>query len=197
VSFSVDSKEIERRASLYHDDGLLDIALGLALLLFGLAMILDQTALAGVYVVLTLPAVMSAKRAITVPRMPYVDFVPAPHAERAMTRVALMAAVAGAALLTLGLLVFGLSGTLPSWLLLWIRDYALVLFGVLVAGLLSVIGWALGVGRLYGYAALMAVGFVGGRWLGLTTPLYVAALGAVILSCGIAVLVQFVRRYPR
>jgi hypothetical protein len=196
VSFSADSKEIERRASLYHDDGLLDIALGLALLLFGLAMILDQTALVGVYVVLTLPAVMSAKRAITVPRMPYVDFTPAPQAERAMARVALMAAVAGAVLLTLGLLAFGLSGALPVWLLLWMRAYALVLFGMLVAGLLSVIGWVLGVGRLYGYAALMAVAFVSGHILDLATPLYVTALGAVILACAIAVLVRFVRRYP-
>jgi len=44
--------------------------------------------------------------------------------------------------------------------------------------------------------ALAVIAFASGYWFNLNFPLLFTVLGAVILFCGIVVLVQFMRKYP-
>jgi hypothetical protein len=195
MSQSTNLKEIERKANLYHGDGLLDIAIGLGILSFAIAVILDQTAFTGVWVVLWLPIMMSAKKSLTVPRMRHTDFRPAPNAQWKVKLVVVTVAGVVALLFTLGLVVFTRNETIPA-LTAWIREYGLVVVGVLLAGLLSLIAWATGAKRVYAYAALAVIAFASGQWFNLEFPLYLTVLGTVILLSGMVVLVQFMRKYP-
>ena len=188
-------KEIERKANLYHGDGLLDIAIGLGILILTVAMILDQTAFTGVWIVLLLPALRSVKKSLTVPRLRYTDFRPAPNAQWKVKLVIVTVAGVVALLFTLGLVVFTRNETIPA-LTAWIREYGLVVVGVLLAGLLSLIAWATGAKRVYAYAALAVIVFASGHWFNLEFPLYVTVLGTVIVLSGMVVLVQFIRKYP-
>ena len=195
MSQNINLKEIERKAKLYHGDGLLDIALGLGILLAGIAMTFDWIAFGGIYVVLLIPAMRSVKKSITVPRMRYIDFRPASDAERKVKWVILIVVLGVAVLFTLGLVVFKYEA-LPSWLTAWLREYA----GVVSPALLVGLGWltvlATGVKRSYAYAALAVIAFVIGYWFNLNFPLLFTMLGAVIVLSGIVVLARFQRKYP-
>jgi hypothetical protein len=67
---------------------------------------------------------------------------------------------------------------------------------LVLVGLGALIGWATGVKRLYGYTALLMVGFACGYWFELAVPVVFMALGGVILLAGSVLLLQFVRRVP-
>jgi len=193
MSQSINLKEIERKANLYHGDGLIDIAIGLGILLAGIAAIFGWTAFGGIYVVLLLPALRSAKKSITVPRMRHIDFTP--KAQWKLKLVIVTVALSVAVLFTLGLVVFTRNEALPSWLTAWLREYAGVVSPALLVGLGWLIVLATGVKRLYAYTALAVIAFASGYWFNLEFPLYFTALGAVILLSGIGVLVQFMRKY--
>jgi hypothetical protein len=195
MSQNTNLKEIERKANLYHGDGLLDIAIGLGILSLAIAMILDRTAFTGVWVVLWLPIMMSAKKSLTVPRMRHTDFRPTPNAQWKVKLVIVTVTGVVALLFTLGLVVFTRNETIPA-LTAWIREYGLVIVGVLLTGLLSLIAWATGAKRVYAYAALAVIAFASGHWFNLEFPLYLTVLGTVILLSGMVVLVQFMRKYP-
>ena len=194
MSQNTDLKEIERKANLYHGDGLLDIAIGLVILLAGIAEIFDWTSLAGIWVVLWLPIMMSAKKSITVPRMRYIDFTPKAQWKAKVAIVTVVLAVA--VLFILGLVVFTKNDTLPSWLTAWLREYSRMVWPAALVGVGWLIALATGVKRLYAYAALAVIAFAGGYWFSLNFPLVFTVLGAVIVLSGIVVLVQFLRKYP-
>ena len=188
-------KEIEGKANLYHGDGLIDIAIGLGILIFAIAMILDQVAFTGAWIVLLLPTLRSVKKSLTVPRLRYTDFRPAPNAQWKVKLVIVTVAGVVALLFTLGLVVFTRNETIPA-LTAWIREYGLVVVGVLLAGLLSLIAWATGAKRVYAYAATAVITFASGYWFDLELPLYLTVLAAIILLSGMVVLVRFMRKYP-
>jgi hypothetical protein len=188
-------KEIEHKANLYHGDGLIDIAIGLGILIFAIAMILDQAAFTGAWIILLLPALRSVKKSLTVPRLRYTDFRPAPNAQWKVKLVIVTVTGVVALLFTLGLVVFTRNETIPA-LTAWIREYGLVVVGVLLTGLLSFIAWATGAKRAYAYAAMAVITFASGYWFNLEFPLYLTVLGAIIVLSGMVVLVQFMRKYP-
>ena len=188
-------KEIERKANQYHGDGLIDIAIGFVILLAGIAEIFDWTAFGGVWVVLWLPIMMSAKKSITVPRMRYIDFTP--NAQWKKVKLVIVTVVlAIAVLFTLGLVVFVQNDALPPWLTAWLREYSRMVWPAALVGVGWLIALATGVKRLYAYAALAVIAFAGGYWFNLNFPLLFTVLGAVIVLSGIVVLVQFLRKYP-
>ena len=197
MSYPTQAESTDRKAMGYHGDGLLDIVVGLGILLFGLTMIFDLTSLSGVYIVLLIPILPSLKRSITAPRLHSVESLAAPDPKRRMRKLVVTAILGLVVLLTFGLLALFGSKTIPDWLTAGIREHGLLLFGFLLAGLLALIGWAAGVGRMYAYAALTALTFIAGNWLGIDLPVYVTLLGAVIVLSGIGVLIRFVRRYPK
>lgn len=194
MSQSINLKEIERKANLYHGDGLIDIAIGLVILLAGIAEIFDWTAFGGIWVVLWLPIMISAKKSITVPRMRYIDFTP--KAQWKVKLVIVTVVLAVAVLFTLGLVVFTKNEALPSWLTAWLREYSRMVWPAALVGVGWLIALATGVKRLYAYAALAVIAFAGGYWFNLNFPLLFTVLGAVIVLSGIVVLVQFLRKYP-
>jgi hypothetical protein len=195
---STGPKDVEHTASLYHGDGLLDIAIGLVILLAGAAEVLDRTSFAAIWVVLWLPIMRSAKESITVRRMRTIDFTPAPNARRRMKQGIVTAVLALAVLLTLGLVLFTKNEALLSWLTTWPREYARVFWSAVLVGAGGLIALGTGIKRLHAYTALAVILFAVSYRLNLGYPLnvYLTVSGAIILLSGMVILARLLYKYP-
>ena len=195
---NVGSNEREQQAYIrYHEDGLLDLLLGLAVLLAGVYAAVDlDIPLGAAWVVLWLPIWLSAKRSITARR--------APNVEISEERYAGMMRAAAFAVITLVLLVFAGSllllgqsgGLVPSWFLTGLREHLTVVLGLVGALVMAIAGWLSGLNRLYAYALLTAVVFVGSYLLQAPAGLAVAAVGGAVMLWGLVMLSRFVRSHP-
>ncbi len=178
-----------------HQDGLLDIFIGLYALLAGVFFLTELVYLAGAIPVIFLPLWQPARKN-TLRRQGLEEI---PKSQKQNTRLVILGA------LFLGLLTFSAAlglylaisfDSLPSEWIGWIGEYFFFALGVLIAAMMALSGWMTGIRRLYGYAALILLFLVPGQVLGITLPLTMIALGVVILICGLVIYGNFIRRYP-
>jgi hypothetical protein len=198
VAQNVSSKGHERRAYMtYHQDGLLDLMVGLAVLLGGIYVLVDlDIPLGAIWVVLWLPLWLSAKKSITARRVPDVEISEEQY--DGMWRAAGFV-IAALVLLVLAVLVvlWGQStGNVPPWFLTGLRQYLTPVLGLLGALVLVIAAWLSGLNRLYAYALLTAVAFVSGYLLGAPFALAVTVVAAFVTVWGAVLLVRFVRTHP-
>jgi hypothetical protein len=195
MSRTIDLKRLERKAYLsYHQDGLLDIALGLWIFLLGTSMGAGKPVLI-VLVPMFILGLAGAKKAITIPRIGYVKFGPARQKEAAAAGI--LVGVVLLPIVLIGILILRGYITLPPEWMAWAEEYFMSGFAVVGGGLMGALAFLLGIRRLYAYAALILVVSVVGYLLHTTAPpLFVMIAGALIMLCGLVVLVRFVRKYP-
>jgi hypothetical protein len=201
----IDLREIERRAyTSYYQDGLLDIAIGFYLTLFGLWVVADVSYPFFPIYLFSVPAWAVAKRRITVPRIGYVKF--SKGRKYSQTWIVITATSMLTALVIMGTLALraGGLGPTPPWLSL-IREYGVILIGGMVGGIaLGAVAYVSELRRFYAYAALAASMYTGGHFL-VAVPgwdvwqrmaVVHIPLGAVILGGGLYMMYRFVRMYP-
>jgi len=187
----VEPKDIERRAYLsYHGDGLVDTFIGAAVMAFAAFIAYDPemvTVGAGVlcsFVVLY----AGAKKAITVPRLGYVEFA----AERRgkISKVMLMAT---SALVISN--VIGLAAWMEPSIGVFLAQHVMLVAGGVGGLLLAVTAWFSNLRRFYAYAVLvLAVMWLGYRRMDLWQTLM--AFGTLVALSGLALLIRFVREHP-
>ena len=191
-----DFKKLQQRTyESYHQDGLIDILIGLGFIGFGLNMAFDSSVfifLAWMPIILYVPF----KNRITVPRIGYVKF--------SASNTKMFISIAVAVLLfvfLLGIILFLIGGSnnlspLLTDSLTWFRQYHMLVIGSIFA--LCCAGAALltGIRRLYAYAVLTIGIFAAAFWLGVDPPIYVLTTGLLIEAVGIWLLVRFLRNYP-
>ena len=181
----------------YHEDGLADLLVGLGVLLFGLPMLVDlDFPLAALWVVVWVPIWVSGKKSITARRLPDVE-VPKEHLAGMMRAGVFIALMLVLALLAGMVVLWGRStGGVPAGFLEGLREYLMVVLGVTGAFVMGVAAWLSGLDRLYAYAMLTAVAFVGGYLLNVPIALAVTVVASIIMLWGAVLLVRFVRKYP-
>jgi len=192
----VDLKQIEREAwTAYFHDGLTDLYGGFILLGLGLSMLTDQTWWLALMLVGT--AALWARKRITYPRMGHVRF--SPQREATTKRSRLIAGIAVAGTLVLGVVLFALVWTnaLPPWLEAWMKDYFLVAFAVMVGVVIALGAYLARVARFYAYAVLVFAAFAVSQWLNTDAGLSVSVAAGLIVLSGLVVLVRFLRKCPR
>jgi len=185
----IDLEEIERKAWMsYFEDGLWDIFLGLFVFGWGLMMLTDIAWLAGAWFVVFYTTILGLKKRITYPRMGYVKF------GRKQTRLTAKFILLGVILMLLGLLVFWLfnTGSRPQWL----SEYFLLLFGGMIAIVVSLIGYWIKVSRLFMYAVLIFAASALNQWCNIPLKFGLIVAGSLIMLLGVAVLIRFLRTYP-
>jgi len=193
-------KEIERRAyTSYHQDGLLDIFVGVYILGFGLGVYMTimwefgfGVIIPGILIATVLPIWIAAKRKITMPRIGFVNF-----------------GIRGATKITaffIGLMVVGLGafsvfilatvqGGSRMWLDLIFQNGMLIVgFGSLAVCLLF--GYSMGLKRLYAYGVLSVIALVIGHFMRIFFAYILTALGITVMVAGVALLIGFVKKYP-
>lgn len=190
----VDLDAVARRINRsFDEDGLLDIVIGLAALGAGFALATRTTWLwpLGWLPVILLPR---ARALITWPRLG----VATPLAQRraAERRLRTFIVAVSAALMVLGVATFKFAGMASAAVRL-LRENLAVNCGILAGVLLALVGHLLGIRRFWAYAVLTPAAMILGTALDAPRGWSLLALGLVVTACGVAVLIRFLRAFPR
>ena len=193
MSQSIDFEALKRKLFLsYHQDGILDLVIGLCILGFGFSMNMESSA----YIILSwLGLILYAplKSAITIPRIGFVQF---DNASKRRNRLLVMLGVALATfVLFLGLFVFLRSDNFSAGIDAWFRQYYLLVLSFFPAIIFAGAALWTGVYRLLVHALLIVGIIFAGIQLNIHEPYFVMFLGGIIFLIGLWLLIRFVRRY--
>jgi len=182
----------------YHQDGLVDIFIGLGILFLGLSMFAEAAWMVAIYPILLLPAWQSVKKSITAPRMGWAELALVQRVRKRLDRTLVVSEVTIMLLLLLGLFMFWVQerDNTPPALQRWFKEYfglALGLSGALFASLTAFLS---GIKRFHLYAISGVVVFVAGYLLDMSLSLSVSLMGGLTLLIGSAALVRFLCRHP-
>ena len=194
MSYELDMKEIERKAyRLYSEDGLVDIAIGAVILLWGVFLVTEPSGLIGMLGLLAFAIWYLGKRFITIPRIGMIQS--SQKMEKKSRNLIITLFVLG--VIALGGVSIGVIflGKPPI-------NFSLSILGLVIAAGVSVLAYLVNASRLYAYAFLLFAAFTGGEILSQTITtidafaLSVIIAGALILLSGLVLLVRFMRKYP-
>lgn len=195
MSYELDLKEIERQVYLsYSEDGLVDIAIGVVIMVWGIMLSIEPTGLIGLLGILGMGIWYLGKRFITIPRTGMIQ--PGRKIQRRLTNLAIFMLVLGS-IAFLGILISRLVGSA------FVVDHPLGILGLVLAAGVTLLAYLLNASRLYFYAVILFIAFAGGEILAgtITTfdafALSVTIAGGLILLSGVIILLRFVRKYPR
>lgn len=199
----INLKQLERKAYLsYHQDGLVDLFVGTAMLAVSVFMLLAVflsedylffPAWSGILVCWAI-SYAGAKKVVTVPRLGYVEFSARQRGK--LTAIWLSLVMMNVLLLVLGLLLW-LDAPLSQVLIPILVSNVLLLFGLAGGGIFVVLGLASGIRRFHGYGAVTSVAFVLSQVFSVAIFWPTVVLGLVTTVTGAVLLVRFVRRYPK
>jgi hypothetical protein len=185
----------------YHQDGLLDIFIGIYVLLFGIGISLMTLTefstwfiIPAIFPAIMIPLWISAKKRITMPRIGYVNF-----GVRGVNKM--MAIFLGLMVAGLGVfMVFGLGASMGEGWALTLRDFfisnSMLIIGIGAVAVSSLFAYTMGLKRLYGYGLLIFVLFFTGHFITIPFEYLLSAIGFVIIITGSVLLIQFIRKYP-
>ena len=195
---NVDLKELEKKAfTSYHQDGLIDIGIGLFVLSLVVGMVSGMIWLPAVLCPAAYSVWFVAKKSITVPRVGYVKFGPERYLQLRKLMVSGVVALSVIVLVSMGMYIGTVTKSIPPWVNTLLIDYIEVVIGVVGAALFVVVASSLGINRFYAYAAITLIIFTGGHLLTAHGPYLLGVVGSLILTGGVVVLIQFLRNYPR
>jgi len=187
-------KDIEKKVYMsYHQNGILDISLGLLILLFGIAMYIHLIAFVSLIPILVMGIGYLAKKFITIPRISYVNFSNARKAKeiRKMSFWLVLGIVVFGAVL-IGLTKRNILPGLDSVL----QAYPLLALAVIFSLLIITAALMFGSDHLYYYPALVLIVLVPCQSIYASEPHRVIFVGALILLCGLLIFIRFLHRYP-
>ena len=182
-------KEIKRKTYWsYHQDGLIELCLGLVFFVFGIYLYSGKSLMAGLC---WMPGLLIAplKRIITAPRIGMVRFGRSRN---------VLAFKIGLLTLTAVLVLFIIAATLLDSPALdaWTRRYFAVAFGFALALFPLAGAIALGIRRYYAHAVLLAAGFSLIQYRPDSLAAVFTGIGSVLILVGAAVLIRFLRDHP-
>ena len=195
-------REIEKRTYMsYHQDGLIDIFVGVYVLLFSLGILLltltdfsTWFVIPAIFPALMVPIWVSAKKRITMPRIGYVKF----STQRGTNK--LIAVFIGLMVAGLGtFMVFTFASTSQAWALTLrnlIIPNSIIIIGALAAVISSIFAYTMGLTRLYVYGLFTLILFVTGHFITIPFGYLLLTIGLVIIISGLVLLTRFIGKYP-
>ncbi len=186
----IDLKQLERKAYIsYHEDGLVDLFLGFAVVMFGLLVLTEMVIILAGSVFVWLLLYIAAKRAITVPRIGLVEF----SSGRKSKLTTLM--------WTLVLIqIISVCVSLLAWMIPLVATIIvlnhMVIIGFVGAGIFSIIAYMSDIQRFYVYGVFTLGLFLGSYFLNIIFSMPLLAVGILVVVSGLILLFRFVRRYP-
>lgn len=194
MSKRINLKEIERRAYLsYHQDGVIDLGIGLCLLALGSTLVNESSAFASL-IWIPIPLLPLLKKHITMPRVGYLRFE-----SRRNPSLKRKVVIAAAGVIVIGVAGLGLcaySGYMPPELAGLLGNHLSLIFGLLGAGIFAVKGFWREIDRFYAYSVSTVIAFVAGHLLDIPPSVSVLALGGLISLMGLGMLIRLLRKYP-
>lgn len=195
-------REVEKKTYMsYHQDGLIDIFVGVYVLLFASGILLMTVtdfstwfAIPAIVPAIMVPIWISAKKRITMPRIGYVKL-----GSRGANK--LMAIFLGLTVAGLGVfMVFGLGAFMGQGWALTLKNLiipnSMIIIGISAAAISSLFAYTMGLKRLYAYGLLVLALFFTGHFTTIPFGYFLLAIGLVIIINGFVILMRFTRRYP-
>jgi hypothetical protein len=194
-------KEVEKKTYMsYHQDGLLDIFVGVYVLLFALGILLMTVTdfstwfiIPAIFPAIMMPIWISAKKRITMPRIGYVKFGTRGANKLMAIFIGLMVAGLGA------FMVFTFASKSQAWALTLrnlIVPNGMIIIGISAAAISSLFAFTMGLKRLYVYGTLTLVLFLAGHFTAIPFGYFLVTIGLVIIITGFVLLMRFIRKYP-
>ncbi|MFC1866355.1 hypothetical protein ACFLYB_06565 [Chloroflexota bacterium] len=194
----INLKEIERKVfRSYFNDGLWDIYGGFILLGFGLSMVTGWDYLILVFAFAAVFLLFFRQRLI-VPRLGQVKFSSERQVKTIRSIIIAMVTLTFTALLGGAFFVMFSTNSVPEWLDTWMKDYFFAGIGGMLALLIAVAAYIVGVWRYFAYAVLTFIAYV---IAGILRPndmegIPIVVVGGMILISGAVILMRFLRKYP-
>lgn len=192
---NIDLKQIERKTYMaFHQDGIWDLCVGLAMMGVAIDVLLGGSGASIVVLAGAIAMVPMIKKAVVSPRLGYVKFSPKREEREKLNFFAMSILLTSTALIG-GLVAYAYSGD-AAWQL-WIRNLEAIPFGIVIASVAAALGLLWGVKRCWFYSALTLVVFITGHLNHWRINVNFGILGVVLVSVGLFLLVNFIRKYPR
>jgi len=191
-------RELEQKVfRSYFKDGLWDIYGALILLGFGLTIFTGS-----IYLMLAFTTVavilLLFRRRILMPRLGQVNFSPGRQAKTKRSRIIATATLTVTMLLGVVFFILYSANNMPRWLDIWMADYFVAAFGGVLALVVAVAAYVVGVWRYYVYAAVVFIAYFVANMLRPndmeSIPVIVA--GGIVFISGLIILIRFLRKYP-
>ena len=194
-------KEVEKKTYMsYHQDGLIDIFVGVYILSFALGILLFTVTdfstwfvVPAIFPAIMVPIWISAKKQITMPRIGYVKF-----GSRGAPK--LMAIFIGVMVAGLGAFMFlSFASRSQAWALALrnlIIPNGMIIIGIAAASISSLFAYTMGLKRLYAYGLIALALFLTGHFITILFGYFLVTIGLVILINGFVLLIRFIRKYP-
>jgi len=194
-------KEIEKKTYMsYHQDGLIDIFVGVYILLFGSGILLKSVTdfttwfvIPAIFPAIMVPIWISAKKQITMPRIGYVKFRSGGANKLTVIFIGLLVSGLGV------FMAFTFASTTQAWASA-LRDlmvsYSMIIIGIGAATISSLFAYTMGLKRLYAYGLLTLVLFLTGHFITIPFEYLLLTIGLAIIINGFVLLMQFIRKYP-
>lgn len=175
----------------YHQDGILDLLVGMSTILFGIVALSDQSSYLAFLILIAL-AYLPLKQVYTIPRMGFVEFTQVGQKRRRGS----LQIVGGIAFL-LGILVYyALAGNIQDGLLDFVANNLIYVLGLIAGLILGSIGFFLNLPRFYFYGVVTMASIWGTGLLSIDSGYGVLAAGLFIILVGISTMVRFLSNSP-
>jgi hypothetical protein len=191
-----DPKDVGKKIFLsYHEDGLIDIGLGIILLIFSIfASFTEYFWLAGISVAIYLPIYTGAKKTITQPRIGYVKM--GYHSKSQQNIIILMFISVNIGAVLFALLLWRDFTALEPVIVFLVNYFSLIL-GIIGGALCGLIAYILKLNRFYIYSVIIFVVLLSGQIIAIPLGYSLLIMGISILAIGVLTLIKFVKKYPR
>jgi hypothetical protein len=194
MSYNIDLKELQRKAmSSFHEDGIIDIIIGILALIWGFSAFTDDQSLSVIWIAVVIPSYWWLKREYTIPRIGMVRFQP--RGEGGFPRILVTALVGAGVAIGLAIWWASAEASKPFYYYL-IADYWGPIAGVVLAISGSLYAYTASLPRFYTYSALALILIGTVQYSGLPFGVHLLALGAIFLGYGCYLLYKFMRKYP-
>jgi hypothetical protein len=185
--------KLKHRAYLaYHQDGIIDFLIGIALLGFGLWIYLDQPLFAYLCLI-CFGSYIQLKNVITVPRFGYVRFQEGKRETGLLIGLGIGLALLALVLVILSLIGPDLLGLAP---LTFLRKFHVYVMSSIGAVIMVIFGLWSGIRRLIAYGLLLIAALVIINYLELDRSLPLLLTGTSLAFIGLVMMMRFIRRNP-
>jgi hypothetical protein len=176
---------------IYHDDGILDLVVGFSVLMLAGVMGYEFPALIGL-IGIPLIFYIPNKDKLTIPRIGFIQF----EAEKTTRQRLIILVLIGLS----AFVVFAILGSIQNWISSsfseFVRNYDVLIFAVIQAGILFIGGEILNNRRFRIYALLSLALIIAAYFIGFRVWISVLVVGLTMEALGLVKLVNFLKKYP-
>ncbi|MFH1701157.1 MAG: hypothetical protein ABIE07_11280 [Candidatus Zixiibacteriota bacterium] len=195
MSQEIDLKKIEKKFYLaFHQDGIWDLSIGLALMGAAICMVTDYPEIAAIFPVLAIIMIPSLKKSFIHPRLGYVKFSEAREKKEkgnisALAKLFSLTAV-------LGMVVFYAYTGNDDWQL-WLKSLGLIPLGTTLAIIATALGFLYEIKRCHLYSVLVFATFFIGHNMNLRPATDFFIIGLILSLIGLVLFLRFIGNYSK